>query len=150
MTIPADSSEHKMMIDALKSLDSKVDKTNVALEDHVEHGHDGHITREEIEGWINKVSAWIDESKQDREGLRVMHHNLLTQHTVIVDMFLGEPKVSIDGVVFRKGGFKDIVSEYMEGSQGFRVNIPWAKMSAVIVASITTAGLIIVAVIERL
>lgn len=149
------SEEHQLMLDAIDEVGGKVDAVASQVEDvkrdlefHVAEGHSSHIGRAELDDFMRMVSAWIEESRTDRKSLRESQETMLAQHTMLADLLLGKPERDFDGEIIRTGGIREIVESYSTGSKGFRVSIPWAKLSTVVVASITTSGLIIVALIE--
>ena len=65
------------------------------------------------------------------------------QQEIIADVVLGEKHETYDGEIERKGGLADALN-----GTGFKVNIPWGKIIALITAIVVTGGTIIVAVIE--
>lgn len=150
------SEEHQLMLDAIDEVGGKVDamasqvqEVKRDLEFHVAEGHSTHIGRAELDDFMRMVSAWIEESRADRKSLRASQETMFSQHNMLADLLLGRPERDFDGEIVRTGGIKEIVESYSHGSKGFRVAIPWAKLASVTTASITTAGLIIVAIIEN-
>jgi hypothetical protein len=127
------SSDHEAMMDAIKGIDNKVTQLGRDLEYHVAEGHNLLVPREEVDAFVVQVGRWMEEMKN--------------QQDTIIEVVLGEKKIDIDGQIVRRGGIKEIVDNYSQA--GFKVQIPWKQLVAVLTASITAVAGVMVALIQR-
>lgn len=128
-----DTIEHQVLLDAVTTVDSKIDKVARDLEIHMSEGHALYVGRAEVDSSLRKindsVAEWIRESREEKEQNR-------EQDEILAAVVLGELKHDYDGIPYREGGIQEIVTAYYQAG-GLKFKFPWIKILAIVAPSVT-------------
>lgn len=108
---------------------------------------------------LDEVNQKLDEhirmSDEVHDDLAAHDERVSSKQEFIITELFGVVKTNIDGEKIRMGGrlceIEKQVNTLYEAQQngGMNIHIPWAKLSAVLVAVVSVIGAVMVAIIER-
>lgn len=108
-----------------------------------------------IEEVVKKLDDHIVLSDEVHDDLAAHDQRVSSKQEFIITELFGVVKTNIDGEHVRMGGRlceieKQIQTLYeAQENGGINIHIPWAKLTAVIVACVSAIGAVMVAIIER-